>query len=495
MHCVLFNDNLDTKRRTMGPYKIANCMENMGWSATVVDWISSWPKTDLITYLDGVVHDDTKLFGISYTWLTSDYTKRLIKILKENYPDVKILLGGQQFIQHDLGADLYMYGYAEVALEKVINYWFNNGEQPKGMRPIELGGAQLIDCNKDYKAMDMHDYRVTYRDDDYIEPQEQLTIELSRGCRFSCKYCNYAFLGVKQDTSTDKELLRDELMQNYERWGTTNYIIADDTLNDRDSKLEMLAEVVESLPFKPNFSCFIRLDLTVSKPHQLELLSRARVWAHFYGVETLHHEAGKAVGKGMDPEKLKQGLLDMREHMMSRLGLYRGSLGMIAGLPHEPPESWVASEHWLRTNWHDQNWNWWPLEISAEDNLATVSEFSLDWEKHGYRSMQPDNPRREQLELMWGRNLSGGIQHKYDNKSVLWEADWADLKDAFDFVKRYKHDFDQAKISNFNILNYIGSDDITNQAILEKTKFWAWEQEKSMTFRPYINAKLNGLIT
>lgn len=498
MHAVIFNDNLEIKRRTMGAYKIANCLERQGWTATVVDWVSAWEQSELEQYLDNIVQSDTLLFGISYTWLTPEYARELVAKLRARYPGVRILVGGQQFVQHDLGADMYMYGYAEVALEQVVNYWFNDGARPKGMRPLELGGAQLIDCNADYTAMDLHDYRVTYRPDDYVQPHEQLTVELSRGCRFACKYCNYAFLGIKQDTSTARELLRAELEQNYERWGTTNYIIADDTLNDRDSKLEMLAEVVESLDFEPNFASFIRIDLTISRPQQLELLSRARVWAHFYGVETFHAGAGKAVGKGMSPDRIKQGLLDMRNHMHSRLGLYRGSLGMIAGLPGEPPESWEASEQWLRTNWHDQNWTWWPLEISLENNLATVSEFSRDWQKHGYTSMDPNDPKRKQLEGEWARRESGGIQHKYDYKSLFWTADWADITQAYDFVKRHKLEYNTMKIANFHVLNYAGRKDINMQQVLEQTTDWDYQQlshgmEYHRIIKPYINQKLQGV--
>ena len=480
----------------MGAYKIANCFERMGWRATVIDWVGSWSDQELEEYLDAIVKDDTKIFGVSYTWLSPEYALSFISKLKARYPGIKVLLGGQQFVQHDLGADLYMYGYAEIALEEVVKFWFNNGPQPKGLRPIELGGAQLIDCNKDYKAMDLHDYRVTYRDDDYVQPMEQLTVELSRGCRFACKYCNYAFLGVKQDTSTAKDLLYSELMHNYESWGTTNYIIADDTFNDRDSKLEMMAEVVESLPFEPNFSCFIRLDLTVSNPHQLELLSRARVWAHFYGLETLHHGAGKAVGKGMHPDKIKKGLLDMREYMMGKLGVYRGSIGMIAGLPHEPPESWRESEEWLRANWDSEHWHWWPLEISTEENLATVSEFTKDWAKNGYSEITDEN-RIAYLDNFFLRT-KGHIQHKFDHKSLYWQHSNADLKDAVDFVREIKSGYHGAKIANFHILNYVGRSDVTIQDLLKKNKLWGWLQndnhsEYHRIIRPYIDAKLAGI--
>ena len=499
MHAVIFNDNQEIKRRTMGAYKIANCLERMGWRATVIDWVSAWEEDELVEYLDAVVQEDTQLFGISYTWLTPEYARELVSKLQHRYPGIKTLLGGQQFVQHDLGADLYMYGYAELALESVINYWFAGGDQPKGMRPIELGGPQLIDCNADYPAMNLGDYGVTYRPDDYIQSIEQLTVELSRGCRFACKYCNYAFLGVKQDTSTAHELLRAELQRNYRDWGTTNYIIADDTLNDRDSKLEMLAEVVESLDFEPNFASFIRIDLTVSKPKQLKLLSRARVWAHFYGVETFDAGAGKAVSKGMSPEKIKQGLLDMRKHMLDELGLYRGSLGMIAGLPGETPESWRASEQWLLDNWADQNWTWWPLEISTEDNLATVSEFSRDWEKNGYTRMS-DSTRIEAIKDVFVRHTDQDkVQHKYDYKTLYWQHSAADLKDAVDFVQqRRKHNGSghPNKIANFHILNYAGAYEW--EELLKQTDEWNNNQvrqgeEHHRIVRPYIDKKIKAV--
>ena len=57
------------------------------------------------------------------------------------------------------------------------------------------------------------------------------------------------------------------MMENYTKWGTTNYIISDDTFNDRDSKIERPSTSSRaSHHLNPNFSCFIRLDLVISKP-------------------------------------------------------------------------------------------------------------------------------------------------------------------------------------------------------------------------------------
>lgn len=502
-HTIIFNDNWEIKRRTSGAYKVANLMHRLGWRTTQIDWVSSWEEHELIEYLDSMVDANTRMFMVSFTWMRHEWFQYFITRVTERYPGRKVVLGGQQFIQNGYQeVDVALYGYAELAVKDTIDWLFNSGAEPKGLaRPDSLNGMALLDCNKHYPAMGLPDYAIHYMPDDHIQDFEQLTVELSRGCRFACKYCNYAFLGVKQDTSTTRDLLRQELIENYERWGTTNYIIADDTLNDRDSKLEMLADVVESLPFEPNFASFIRLDLTVSKPHQLELLSRARVWGHFYGVETLHPLAGKAVGKGMHPDKIKQGLLDMREHMMTKLGRYRGTLGMIAGLPHEPAESWQQSEDWLRENWSDNSWEWWPLEISIEENIATVSEFTRDWEKHGYKEIT-DPQRIERIHQMYNRQRAdgeSGVQHKMDGKSLYWTADWANIEQATEFVHAWRTSTwynEEHLIANFHIMNFLQEGKI--EKVLKMTDsnqshFFKHGAQYNKFIKPYIQAKLRDV--
>ena len=228
-HCVVFNANQEIKRRTSGAYRFANQLEGLGWRVTVIDWVDDWPEHKLVEYLDAVVADDTLMFAWSYTWMKPWWAGHAIKQVKARYPGRKHIAGGQQFFQHHLELDAMLYGYAEVAVPLVLDWLFDGGPKPKGK---DILGGLFVDCNTDYKAMNLGDYGIDYRDDDYIQDHELLTVELSRGCKFQCKYCNYAFLGIKEDTSTEAELLRAELIDNYERFGTTNYILADDTLND-----------------------------------------------------------------------------------------------------------------------------------------------------------------------------------------------------------------------------------------------------------------------
>lgn len=494
-HCVVFNDNQEIKRRTSGAYKFAQVLRSHGYSVTVVDWVSSWPEEDLQTYLESVVGDDTVLFAFSYTWMLNWWVTGFVQRLRSQWPGVKIIAGGQQFFQVPVGFDLCLYGYSELAICASVDWLVGDtGVEPRGMIYREDIRAHYIDCNTHYSAQGLRDLEIVYHTDDFVQPEEVLTIELSRGCRFACSYCNYAFLGVKDSVHRDRHSIRSELMENYRRWGVTNYLIADDTLNDSDPKLEELACAVESLPFVPNFGSFIRIDLTAARPQQRLLLSRARVWAQFYGVETFHAAAGKSVGKGMSPQRIQQAMLDMRDHFQQSIGYYRGSLGMIAGLPNEPPLSWRDSQQWLETNWSDQNWEWWPLDISTDENVNTLSKFSRDHAAHGY--MQIVDPLRRQVcEQQFLRDRTG-LQHKKDINSMMWSSAWADIGDAIDFCNSvrsgdwYKN---RRRIANFHILQYFyryPRDQLLAMRESEHSSHIVNGDQYRTVIRPYIEKKL-----
>ena len=70
-------------------------------------------------------------------------------------------------------------------------------------------------------------------------------MEWSRGCIFKCAFCTYPILGVRDDHSRDENDLYEEMIENYERWGTKYYALADETVNDYHEKLERYAKVIK----------------------------------------------------------------------------------------------------------------------------------------------------------------------------------------------------------------------------------------------------------
>ena len=344
MHAIIFTgyERSGGLERVSGAYRIATTLRREGWDVEVIDFFYHWN----VDQLKDLIKDRSKKYnidwiGFSTTWInySTDTVQRnmrdLLRFVKKSYPSTVTIAGGQNpSIHFDIydNIDWIIAGFGEVATKAVLKYVFSNGPAIKG---IPRKNGWYVDANAFYQAWPISDLSVEYQERDFIYPNETLALEFSRGCKFSCAFCNFPVLGVKEDTTRDISSLREELRRNYGLYGVTNYQVADETLNDLNEKLEKIGDIVEEMPFDLNFNAFIRGDILFSKPEQLELLARARVWSHYYGIETFNHETGKIIGKGMHPDKIKEGLLRTRDYFNKHLGLYRGTVSLVYGLPKE----------------------------------------------------------------------------------------------------------------------------------------------------------------
>ena len=235
------------------------------------------------------------------------------------------------------------------------------------------------------------------------------------------------------------------MLRNYETWGVTNYTVADETFNDRPSKITKFANVVETLPFEPFYTGFIRADLLVSRPTDRIDLARMNFRGHYYGVESFNTASAKSVGKGMKAERLQEGLIDVRKYFETTgNGLYCGTIGLIIGLPHETKETITKSQEWLNKNWNGQSFAVYPLIIPSLE-LENKSKM-FDYEKYGYTKMQNTaEVSRIPISLF--------------NEGICWQNEHMTMVEAYDMVfdKFYNKQFVEGgnfKITNFEMAGY-----------------------------------------
>lgn len=420
MKSIIFTgyENSRGLERTSGPYRIATVLRQEGWDVEVVDFFYRWNLDQLKELMRSRKNIDW--IGFSCTWINySKSTTHQMMLdfliwIRETYPHIKILAGGQnpslRLPIYDK-VDYIISGFGEHAVKEVLKYIYSNGN----VKGIPRNNGWYVDANAFYPAWPIKDLSVEYEDRDFISQGETLSLELSRGCKFACSFCNFPVLGVKEDTTRDMDLLSAEVRHNYDRWGITNYQIADETLNDREEKLIKLGDLVESLDYDLNFNAFIRGDILFAKPQQLELLARARVWGHFYGIETFNHETGKIIGKGMNPERIKAGLLATKDYFNTHVGRYRGTISLIYGLPKETPETILSALDWLEDNWRDQSVISFAMNLSVDGKLSAIDE---NCEKYGYKILGTEK-----------RKLY--TRHSYfSGDLVLWENEYMNINDA-----------------------------------------------------------------
>lgn len=414
--------------RVSGAYRLATVLRKENWDIEVIDFFYLWEIHQLKELIKSRAKDGKlKWIGFSATWINYSSEKvqnmmmDFLQWIKENYKDIVTIAGGQNPSTHFPmynNIDYIINGFGEIATVEVLKYIYGNGTKIKG---IPRKNGWYVDANSFYPAWPISDLSVEYEARDFIHQGETLALEFSRGCKFACAFCNFPVLGVKEDTTRDLTNLKTELQKNYDQYGITNYQVADETLNDRDEKLIKIGKVLKELTFEPNFNAFIRGDILFSRPQQLEYLADARVWGHYYGIETMNHETGKIIGKGLHPDKIKKGLLETEEYFMKHLGLFRGTCSLIYGLPRETKESILDALQWFNTHWHRQNIIAFPLNISLTGKKSKLDE---NYEKYGYIIMG-----QEKRELFNRHNF-------FSNDLTIWENEHMNMYDAIELANQ-----------------------------------------------------------
>jgi hypothetical protein len=153
----------------------------------------------------------------------------LADYLKETYANVPLLFGGA-WVTHVKNGNLYnLRDNVYIVTGNAENYVKTISHELKEKKSDSL---ILKISNTNYDDHEFKKSSITYTNRDYISPDEWLPIEISRGCAFNCAYCVYDRKSV-HDNYKDTEFLRNELIENYEKFGVTKYLLLDDLYNDK----------------------------------------------------------------------------------------------------------------------------------------------------------------------------------------------------------------------------------------------------------------------
>lgn len=442
--------------RAVGGYKIASYLRNQGYSVFVLNNFSHFmQKGNIKEILDKLIGDNTLWVGFSSSLFMRKskdvYNKRHTRdsarqnilwrwpISDEEVKDMTDYIRAKG-VKTVYGGMMTYYRAAEVR-ESIDYFVVGMGEAPALHITKHLKDGIELKYNKEYgdypyvidydqkgALFDFRNERVNYVPEDFWNAEDGMGIEFGRGCIFKCKFCAYPLIGKKKGDNSflrNKECIKAELQQNYDLYGTTKYVIIDDTFNEQTVKLEAIAEAIEelNLPVKLQFSSFIRIDLIAAFPEQIDLLKRINVCAWFLGVESLNYESAKTIGKGCPKEKVFATIEKSKEAFGGSLSIY-GSF--IAGLPHDNRETMDAwtKELFERKDLFDA-YSFSPLE------LGTASELSKRSDYFGYTIDRQSN-----------------MENKWSNEH--WTSD-----EVVEYVKDLQEGyFDDIKVSTFFLIFY-----------------------------------------
>ena len=372
--------------RSIGAYQLSNFIKGHGFTTQVIDFIHMIPKDVLLQLLKKFTSADTKVLSLSSTFISEEVflgtngsknrkngpiPEDLLDCLsqyKQMYPHVKLVVGGanaKRFESFDL-FDFLFTGYGELSF---LNF-LKNGENRTG---------RIIDGDLYLAKFNASKINHLFCHNDIIFENETLPIEISRGCIFRCKFCAYPLNGKsKLDHVRDIDLIKNELIHNYNNWGITNYLISDDTFNDSNDKLKCLHDMIVALPFKISFVCYLRIDLLYHfRDTQLEMLENMGLKSCHFGIESFNPTTAKFIGKGMSSDKTKDFLLFLKDRWKDKISMM---CTFIVGLPFEDKTSCIETGKWCVKN----DITFWMAPLFIDPKRVFKSDIDINYEKYGY---------------------------------------------------------------------------------------------------------------
>ena len=386
-HAVIFTGidlGASSYFRAIGAYRIRTQLESAGYNVKVIDYFHSLSDEDIESAFKKYVTKETLWVGFSTTFFnTSELLQdrsEFFTYLRKEYDTPFVIGGAKALVEFLEFADFFVTGYADDATLALTDYLAGKSSD---LIYKEARGVKVIDSNHTYDKKDISNIPVVWKPEDRITAQQSLPMEIARGCIFNCAFCNFPLNNKsKFDYIRAKEDMYAEFMRNYEQFGTTNYWFMDDTYNDSMVKLELMHEVITSLPFKINFDTYIKPELLVRWPDQIDLLVESGLRGASFGVESYNKETRQAIQKGADVDKVLDAIGSIKQKSQ---GQVKVQINLIVGLPHQSIDSIRESRERVVADPNIDLWYWYPLLIHSKEHHEYHSPIDRNPEKFGYK--------------------------------------------------------------------------------------------------------------
>lgn len=337
--------------------------------------------------IDNDIVDTQLLFDDTYSRLNkanevvwgSQELNAIANYIQHNY-DIPLIIGGA-WLSYIANGNFQQ-------LQKNIHLVSGNAEKYAEELTQTLAFGKKNDLplfvdNNHYDNTDFFQSKYTWTNSDLLESNDWVPLEISRGCAFNCAYCTYDKKSTP-DAFKNPDVIRNELIELYEKYGITKYILMDDLYNDSKNKVRQMYDRVWSrLPFKPEWTSYLRLDMIWSDPDSAKIIQESGCRIGSFGIETMHDKAGKKVGKGLGKKRIIETLEFLKRTWKDDVLV---ATFFIMGLPEEPEESMLQTAEWLKTTDLVYSYKMEPLWITPPEHksfVLKINPMSNDYDKYG----------------------------------------------------------------------------------------------------------------
>ena len=342
----------------LGILNLAAVLESTGDRPSIVDVNGAYLRfveefgssADFADFLGvEIVKNAADLYGFGSICSTYPLTVRIAESVKKLRPNSTIVFGGPQASVVDVATltafpfvDFVLRGEAEISLPALIAELAANGplHQVAGLTYRDAsqvrrnGNAPVIN---DLDALPSPAYHLTQ----YLEGAKAASLELGRGCPFSCTFCSTNdFFRRNFRLRSPARVLRD-MRAIAEKYSITHFDLVHDMFTVDKRRVAAFCEAMVASGEGFTWSCSARTDC-VDEP-LLDLMVRSGCRSVFFGVEAGSRRMQKIIDKHLDPQRAEE-IIDIAE----KLGLST-TISLITGFPEE---GWEDVRETLRIFMH-----------------------------------------------------------------------------------------------------------------------------------------------
>ena len=429
--------------RQPAPYKLRTIARDAGYNIKAIDYGQEFSSDEITQVLENLVTKDTLFIGVSCQHFVpnspnlSKIYNAMFNFRAKSEHNPQLAVGGFKII---LARNLWMEwdwvfsGYVDHDFIQWLHYLSGKPNDFKWKSMLmnhngkEVNYKHVLgnDNPKNFTKEITDNMEIEWLEEDQIQSYEALPVEISRGCRFVCDYCEYPLLRSKQkEFDGIRASLSRQLATNKEKWGVTNYWFDDFTYNSHQGKLTLTDNIIKDIGFKIKFSTFIRPELIVAYPEQQQQLVEQGLNGVAFGMETGSEPARHSISKGGNLSKINEAAAYMNKISNGQTSfLYL----MMLGIPDQTIKDMENDRKYVQEAEHIDNFefnSFWMSENNGGDFTVNESLISKDPDKYGYYK----NPKSSEEDfLKYGVSATGHLNWKNKHTSFIevtkMEHDW-----------------------------------------------------------------------